>query len=100
VGPGKAAGAVTGGGDDARIVDRGTVDNSATKNFAAAQLKLFAIRCCDLAERVAAHQLAFLDAVDLAYDAAISSGLADAVGEDIVQEVMVGAFFAVGRRPS
>jgi hypothetical protein len=65
-----------------------------------AQLELFARRCCDLAERVAAHQLAFLDAIDLAHDAAISSGLADAVGDDIVQEVMVGAFFAVGRRPS
>jgi hypothetical protein len=66
----------------------------------AAQLKLFALRCCGFAERVAAHQIAFLDAVDIAYDAAIAAGLADAVGDDIVQEVMVGAFFAVGRRPS
>lgn len=67
--------------------------------FAARQLKLFAIRCLELADRVAENQIAFLDAIDLLYDAAMSSGLVDAVGDDIVQACMAAAF-ANARRPA
>jgi hypothetical protein len=65
----------------------------------AAQLELFAVRCLDLADRVAALELAFLDAVDLAYDAALWAGLTESVGDDVVQLTMAAAF-ANARRPS
>ena len=43
------------------------------------------------------NQLNFIDAVDMAYDAATWSGLADAVGDDVVQETMARAFMKVSR---
>jgi hypothetical protein len=83
---------------------RATLQHEATaatsrNNRAAAQLELFALRCLDLADRVANHQLPFLDAVDLAYDAALWAGLVDEVGDDIVQATMAAAF-ANARRPA
>jgi hypothetical protein len=57
-----------------------------------AQLKLFAIRCGDMVERIAAGEVRFIDGVDLLYDAAVWSGLADGVGDDAVQHVMAAAF--------
>ena len=39
--------------------------------------------------------ISFVDAVDMAYDAACWSGLADDVGDDIVQSIMALAFGAV-----
>jgi hypothetical protein len=62
------------------------------------QLVLFERRCQTLADRVSCKQLNFVDAVDLAYEAAIWSGLADAVGDDVVQATMGNAFMKV-RRP-
>jgi hypothetical protein len=62
------------------------------------QLVLFERRCQTLADRVGYQQLNFVDAVDLAYDAATWSGLADAVGDDVVQATMANAFMKV-RRP-
>jgi hypothetical protein len=59
------------------------------------QLVLFERRCQTLADRVGCQQLNFVDAVDLAYDAAIWSGLADAVGDDVVQATMANAFMKV-----
>jgi hypothetical protein len=59
------------------------------------QLVLFERRCQTLADRVGYQQLNFVDAVDLAYDAAIWSGLADAVGDDMVQATMANAFMKV-----
>jgi hypothetical protein len=56
------------------------------------QLELFAIRCSELADRVVAGNLAFIDAVDMGYSAAIWSGLVDGVGDDAVQKVMFAAF--------
>jgi hypothetical protein len=59
------------------------------------QLVLFERRCQTLADRVGYQQLNFVDAVDLAYEAAIWSGLADAVGDDVVQATMANAFMKV-----
>jgi hypothetical protein len=61
-------------------------------DFTARQLELFAVRASELADRVAANQIAFTDAVDMAYSAAVWSGLIDAVGDDPVQKVMAAAF--------
>jgi hypothetical protein len=64
------------------------------------QLEVFAQRCFELADRAAACQIKFLDAVDLAYSAAIwvdlpnaieASGLIDTkviTGDDIVQATL------------
>lgn len=74
------------------------------------QLEVFALRCGQLADRSATGELKFLDAVDLAYSAAIwadlpkaieASGLIDTKvigGDDIVQATLVAAF-ANARRP-
>src|SRR5262249_20351670 len=59
------------------------------------QLVLFERRCQTLADRVSCKQLNFVDAVDLAYDAATWSGLVDAVGDDVVQTTMANAFMKV-----
>jgi hypothetical protein len=40
----------------------------------------------------AAKDSAFLDAIDLLHDAAVSSGLVDAIGDDAVQKIMAAAF--------
>jgi hypothetical protein len=64
----------------------------AIEQFARKQLTLFEQRCQTLAERVSCQQLNFIDAVDLAYDAATWSGLVDAVGDDLVQATIANAF--------
>lgn len=71
------------------------------------QLEILALRSLELADRVAAGQLSFLDAVDLAYDAAICADLPNAIdasglidtnihrapnGDDIVQATIAAAF--------
>jgi hypothetical protein len=63
-----------------------------------AQLELFAIRCLQLADRVAEHRVGFLDAVDVAYEAAEAAGLVDDLGDDVVQLTMAAAF-ANAKRP-
>ena len=60
--------------------------------LAGRQLTLLAIRSRELADRVAAGQLGFLDAVDFAYSAADRAGLIDEVGDDVVQAVLAAAF--------
>jgi hypothetical protein len=67
----------------------------AIEQFARRQLILFEQRCQTLADRVGCQQLKFLDAVDLAYEAATWSGLVDAVGDDLVQATMANAFMKV-----
>jgi hypothetical protein len=62
------------------------------------QLEILALRGLELADRVAVGEIAFLDAVDLAYDAAVWSGLVSSVGDDIVQATLAAAF-ANARRP-
>jgi len=63
-----------------------------TAYYAGRQLEIFAIRCLELADRVAENQIGFIDAVDLAYDAAIWSGLVETVGDDVTQATMAAAF--------
>ena len=65
----------------------------------ARQLEILALRSLELADRVAAGEIAFLDAVDIAYDAAVWAGLTDAVGDDVVQATLAAAF-ANARRPT
>ena len=65
---------------------------------ASRQLELLALRSLELADRVAAGEIAFLDAVDIACDAAVWSGLTSTVGDDIVQATLAAAF-ANARRP-
>lgn len=71
------------------------------------QLELFAIRCFDLADRVAAGELEYIDGVDMAYSAAVWADLPNAIegsglidrskpgspsGDDVVQTVLAAAF--------
>jgi hypothetical protein len=53
----------------------------------------------ELADQAAAGQLRFIDAVDVAHEAAQWAGLIEAVGDDIVQGVLSAAF-ANARRPA
>jgi hypothetical protein len=66
---------------------------------ASRQLEILALRSLELADQVADGRLHFLDAVDLAYEAALWSGLVEAVGDDIVQATLAAAF-ANARRPA
>ena len=59
---------------------------------ASKQMQLFAIRACELADRVHHGELPFIEAVDLAYSAAIWSGLVDRCGDDNVQKILAAAF--------
>jgi hypothetical protein len=63
-----------------------------------AQLELFARRALDLADRVAEHRMAFLDAIDVAYEAAEAAGLVEELGDDLIQATMAAAF-ANAKRP-
>jgi hypothetical protein len=78
------------------------------------QLEILALRSIELADRVAAGQLPFIDAVDLAYEAAVWADLPNAIdasgllnssiagaptGTDIVQATIAAAFAAVLPRP-
>ncbi len=65
---------------------------------AARQLQILALRSLELADRVASGEIAFLDAVDVAYEAAAWSGLTSTVGDKIVQATIAAAF-ANARRP-
>jgi len=74
------------------------VTAAATKSRDTQQLEILALRSLELADRVAAGQLAFLDAVDLAYEAAQWAGLVETVGDDVIQGCLA-ACFANARRP-
>jgi hypothetical protein len=56
------------------------------------------LRSLDLADRAATGELPFIEAVDLAYEAAIAAGLVDTIGDNIVQTTLAAAF-ANARRP-
>jgi hypothetical protein len=62
------------------------------------QLEILAIRSFELADRVEAGEIALLDAVDVAYDAAFWSGLIENVGNNVVQTVLHEAFVGVRGR--
>jgi len=56
------------------------------------QLELFAVRCSELRDQVDAGGIAFLDAIDMCWSAAVWAGLIDRYGDDPVQKVMAAAF--------
>jgi len=60
-------------------------------------LALLLERCRTLAARVADGELAFIDAIDMAYSAADWSGLVDRYGDDVVQLVLADAFIGCRR---
>ena len=62
------------------------------------QLEILALRSMELADRSAAGELPFIDAVDMAYSAAQWAGLPETVGDDVVQATLA-ACFANARRP-
>jgi hypothetical protein len=62
------------------------------------QLEILALRTLELANGVAAGEISFIDAVDIAYEAAVWSGLVSTVGDDLVQATIAAAF-ANARRP-
>jgi hypothetical protein len=68
------------------------------RRLVARQMELFAIRCAQMVERIAAREVRFLDGVDILYDAAIWSGLADSAGDDAVQRVLAAAFINAPRQ--
>jgi hypothetical protein len=72
---------------------------TAAQSHAARQLDLLAVRALELADRVAAGQLGFIDAVDLSYEAAVWAGLRETVGDDLIQATLAAAF-AGARRPT
>jgi hypothetical protein len=70
----------------------------ARKSRVTRQLEILALRSLELADRAAAGQLPFIDAVDMAYSAAQWAGLPESVGDAIVQATLAAAF-ANARRP-
>jgi hypothetical protein len=56
------------------------------------RIKLFALRCRDLRDRVVAGSIPFIDAVDMAHNAAVWSGLSEDIGDAAVQRTMAIAF--------
>jgi hypothetical protein len=62
------------------------------------QLEILSLRSLELADRVAAGDIALLDAVDMAYEAAVWAGLTETVGDDIVQTILAEAFRNVRRQ--
>jgi hypothetical protein len=70
----------------------------ATSTRKSRQLEILALRSLELADQAAIGNLRFSDAVDMAYEAAVWSGLVKSVGDDIVQATLAAAF-ANARRP-
>jgi hypothetical protein len=66
---------------------------------AARRLEILALRSLELADRVAEGSIKFFDAIDLAYEAAVWSGLTQDVGDDVVQATLAAAF-ANAQRPA
>ena len=62
----------------------------------ARRLAILRVRAWELADRVAAGEIDFIEAVDMVYSAAVWSGLVADAGDDAVQEAIVPAFDSVG----
>jgi hypothetical protein len=58
-------------------------------------LDLLMIRAGQLAELAQNGSIGFIEAVDLAYSAAIWAGLVDKYGNDVVQTILADAFIGV-----
>jgi hypothetical protein len=68
-------------------------DPAITKGEHAQWLALFERRCVDYAARVDAGSIPFVEAIDILYDAAVTSGLADVEGgDDAIQACLARAF--------
>jgi hypothetical protein len=70
---------------------------NAPENFTKPLVELFAAKCAELADRVRAGNLGFIDATDMAYSAACWSGLVDLIGDDEIQKIMTVAFGCIPR---
>ena len=79
------------GGSIGDLVANSPTPTQAEKR-AARRLEILALRSLELADRVAEGSIKFIDAVDVAYEAAVWSGLVDEVGDDIVQACLAAAF--------
>ena len=55
-------------------------------------IAVLAERCGTLADRVRRKELAFIDAIDIAYSAADFAGLIESYGDDEIQSVLATAF--------
>jgi hypothetical protein len=58
-------------------------------------LDLFFVRSCTVAERVAAGEIPFIEAVDFLWEAAEFAGTINRVGPDQVQAVLAAAFMGI-----
>jgi hypothetical protein len=67
------------------IATRPKVQGGALVKRSTCQLEILALRSLELADRVAAGEIAFLEA-------AVGSGLTETVGDDIVQATLAAAF--------
>ena len=62
------------------------------RRLAENQMRVLGLRSRELALRVACSDIEFIDAVDMAYSAAVECGLVNSVGDDIVQQILSAAF--------
>lgn len=62
----------------------------------ARRLAVLRVRAWELADRAAVGEIDFIDAIDIAYSAALWSGLVADAGDDAVQEAIAPAFDSVG----
>lgn len=69
------------------------------QEFRQRKLDVFARNCQLFADRVAVGQIRLADAADMLQSAAELSGLCEAVGDDLVQQIMAASFVGkqVGR---
>jgi hypothetical protein len=63
------------------------------------RLEILALRSLELPDRVASGQVKFLEAVDVAYEAALWSSLIEIAGDNVVQATIAAAF-ANARAPA
>ena len=83
---------------DTHLTARHRLDDLATATRPA--IELFEIRVRELAARTASGHIAFTDGVDLAYSAAVWSGLVDSVGDDAVQKILAKFFGGISKAVS
>jgi hypothetical protein len=62
-------------------------------------LDLLYVRACTMADRVAAGEIPFIEAVDFMWEAAEFAGTVDRVGPDLVQHVLSCAFMGERQVP-
>jgi hypothetical protein len=73
------------------------MNQPARKSRVTYRVEILVLRSLELADRVAAGELGFIDAVDMAYSAARWAGLPETGGDDAIPLVL-SASFANARR--